>query len=75
MVLPNLAIVRIGVYDEQSKSLIGHRVLPVEGLRPGYRHIPLRNESNQPLLTATLFVHIVVKDYVPDSLAGKLSKS
>ncbi|RUS73878.1 hypothetical protein EGW08_018364 [Elysia chlorotica] len=69
VVLPNLAIVRIGVYEDQSRSLIGHRILPVEGLRPGYRHIPLRNESNQPLLTATLFVHIVVKDYVPDALA------
>ncbi|CAL1539426.1 unnamed protein product [Lymnaea stagnalis] len=69
VVLPNLAIVRIAVYDEQGKSMIGHRVLPVEGLRPGYRHIPLRNECNQPLLMPTLFVHIVVKDYVPDGLA------
>ncbi len=34
MVLPNLATLRIGVYDENSK-LLGHRVLPVEGIRPG----------------------------------------
>lgn len=52
--------------------MIGHRVLPVEGLRPGYRHIPLRNECNQPILMPTLFVHLVVKDYVPDALAGMI---
>ncbi|CAG5124299.1 unnamed protein product, partial [Candidula unifasciata] len=69
VVLPNLAIIRIAVYEDQGKSLIGHRILPVEGLRPGYRHIPLRNECNQPLLLPTLFVHLVVKDYVPDALA------
>ena len=37
----------------------------------GYRHIPLRNECNQPLLNPSLFVNIVVKDYVPDDLARK----
>lgn len=36
----------------------------------GYRHIPLRNECNQPLLLPSLFVHISVKDYVPDAFAG-----
>ncbi|XP_041352677.1 1-phosphatidylinositol 4,5-bisphosphate phosphodiesterase beta-1-like [Gigantopelta aegis] len=65
IVLPNLATLRIGVFEETGK-LIGHRVLPVEGLRPGYRHIPLRNENNQPMLLPTLFVHIVVNDYVSD---------
>src|SRR5699024_8472533 len=42
---------------------------PVVGLRPGYRHISLRNESLQPLTLPTLFVHITVKDYVPDGLS------
>ena len=36
----------------------------------GYRHIGLRNESGQPLMLKTLFVHITVKDYVPDGLSG-----
>ena len=31
----------------------------------------MRNELNQPQNLATLFVHIKVKDYVPDSFAGK----
>ncbi|KAL3875090.1 hypothetical protein ACJMK2_038024 [Sinanodonta woodiana] len=68
VVLPTLAVIRLAVYEETGK-LIGHRVLPVEGLRPGYRHICLRNESNQPLLLPALFVHIQVKDYVPDAFA------
>ncbi|XP_060592659.1 1-phosphatidylinositol 4,5-bisphosphate phosphodiesterase beta-1-like isoform X3 [Ruditapes philippinarum] len=65
VVLPNLAVIRIGVYEEAGK-LIGHRVLTVEALRPGYRHIILRNENNQPLMLPTLFVYISVKDYVSD---------
>ena len=38
---------------------------------PGYRHIGLRNELNQPLGNASLFVHICLKDYVPDAFAGE----
>lgn len=67
VVLPNLAIIRIAVFEDNGK-MVGHRVLPVQGLRPGYRHIPLRNEFNLPLLLPTLFVHIGVKDYVPDEM-------
>ena len=37
----------------------------------GYRHIGLRNELNQPQNLSTLFVHVGVKDYVPDAFAGK----
>lgn len=68
VVLPDLACIRIAAYEESGK-LIGHRILPTVGLRPGYRHISLRNESSQPLLLPTIFVHITVKDYVPDGLS------
>lgn len=68
VVLPTLAVIRLAVMDENNK-LLGHRVLPVMGLRPGYRHIPLRNECNLPLLMPTVFVHISVKDYVPDDMS------
>ncbi|XP_078671681.1 1-phosphatidylinositol 4,5-bisphosphate phosphodiesterase beta-1-like isoform X4 [Branchiostoma floridae x Branchiostoma belcheri] len=66
VVLPHLAVLRISVSEENGK-FIGHRILPVEGLRPGYRHIVLRNEANQPLNLPTVFVHITVKDFIPDS--------
>lgn len=68
MVLPQLASLRLAVFEESGK-LIGHRVIPVVGLCPGYRHVVLRNEMGQPLLCGTLFLKIAVKDYVPDGLS------
>ena len=68
VVLPELASLRIAAYEENGK-FIGHRILPVVGLRPGYRHISLRNESGQPLTLPMHFVHITVKDYIPDGLS------
>lgn len=59
----------LAAYEESGK-LIGHRILPVVGLRPGYRHISLRNEIGQPLNYASLFVHIEVQDYVPHKLSA-----
>ncbi|XP_025835064.1 1-phosphatidylinositol 4,5-bisphosphate phosphodiesterase classes I and II-like [Agrilus planipennis] len=67
IVLPELASLRIAAYEESGR-LIGHRILPVVGLCPGYRHVSLRTEFGQPLPLATLFFYIVVKDYVPDGL-------
>ncbi|XP_032241384.2 1-phosphatidylinositol 4,5-bisphosphate phosphodiesterase beta-1 isoform X2 [Nematostella vectensis] len=64
VVLPSLAVLRIAVYEESGK-LIGQRILPVDGLNPGYRHIKLRNDCNLPLTLPVLFVHIITKDYVP----------
>lgn len=68
VVLPHLASLRITAYEENGK-FIGHRILPVIGLCPGYRHLTLRNEIGQPLPLTTLFLCIVVKDYVPDGLS------
>ncbi|XP_065085060.1 1-phosphatidylinositol 4,5-bisphosphate phosphodiesterase classes I and II isoform X2 [Ochlerotatus camptorhynchus] len=68
IVLPELGSIRIAAYEEGGK-LIGHRVLPVIGMCPGYRHVTLRTEVGQPITLATLFLSIVVKDYVPDGLS------
>lgn len=68
VVLPDLACLRIAVYEDSGR-LLGHRVLPVTGLCPGYRHLGLRNDGGQPLNLATLFVNIMVKDYIPDGLS------
>lgn len=62
-----MACLRIGVYEETGK-LIGQRVLPMDGLQAGYRHISLRTEGNIPLSLPTLFCHIVLRTYVPDGL-------
>lgn len=67
VVLPDLACVRLAAYEESGRML-GHRVLPVVGLRPGYRHISLRNESGLVQGHGTLFVKLKVRDYVPSGL-------
>ncbi|VDN07064.1 unnamed protein product [Thelazia callipaeda] len=69
VVLPELALLRFAVYDENGKQL-GQRILPLDGLQAGYRHITLRTESNIPMTLPCLFVHIVIKTYVPDELSG-----
>jgi phosphatidylinositol phospholipase C beta len=60
VVLPDIACLRIAVYEDSGR-LLGQRVLPVTGLCPGYRHLSLRLEGGQPLNLATLFVNIMVK--------------
>jgi phosphatidylinositol phospholipase C, beta len=67
IILPDLACLRIGIFEETGK-LIGQRVLPLDGLQAGYRHISLRAEGNFPLALPTIFCHIVLKTYVPDGL-------
>ncbi|KAG7465860.1 hypothetical protein MATL_G00158300 [Megalops atlanticus] len=68
VVLPTLASLRIAVFEEGGK-FIGHRIIPVSAIRPGYHYIGLRNEKNQSLTLPALFVYIEVKDYVPDTFA------
>ncbi|XP_053365576.1 1-phosphatidylinositol 4,5-bisphosphate phosphodiesterase beta-1 isoform X1 [Clarias gariepinus] len=68
VVLPTLASIRIAVFEEGGK-FIGHRLIPVSAIRPGYRYIGLRNEKNQSLTLPAIFVYIEVKDYVPDTFA------
>ncbi|XP_075452136.1 1-phosphatidylinositol 4,5-bisphosphate phosphodiesterase beta-4 isoform X1 [Ascaphus truei] len=65
VILPDLAVLRIAVYDDNNK-LIGQRILPLDGLQAGYRHISLRNEGNKPVSLPTIFCNIVLKTYVPD---------
>ncbi|XP_071962625.1 1-phosphatidylinositol 4,5-bisphosphate phosphodiesterase beta-4-like isoform X2 [Antedon mediterranea] len=69
VVLPDLAVLRFGVYEENGK-LIGQRILPLDGLTAGYRHISLRTEGNFPLALPTIFCQIELKTYVPDGLGA-----
>ncbi|KAG8011173.1 1-phosphatidylinositol 4, partial [Nibea albiflora] len=62
VILPDLAVLRIAVYDDNNK-LIGQRILPLDGLQAGYRHISLRNEGNKPLSLPTIFCQIILKTY------------
>ncbi|CAN9509501.1 unnamed protein product [Ophioblennius macclurei] len=65
VVLPTLASLRIAVFEENGK-FIGHRILPVSAVRPGYHYINLKNELNQPLLLPSLLVCTEAQDYIPN---------
>ncbi|XP_061757014.1 1-phosphatidylinositol 4,5-bisphosphate phosphodiesterase beta-4-like isoform X1 [Nerophis ophidion] len=69
VILPDLAVLRLAVYDDNNK-LIGQRILPLDGLQAGYRHISLRNEGNKPLSLPTIFCQIILKTYVPDGFGA-----
>ena len=73
VVLPDLAVLRFGVYDENGK-LLGQRILPLDGLQAGYRHISLRTEANFPLSLPMLFCNIELKIYVPDGFGGMCNR-
>lgn len=72
VVLPELAAIRIAAYEEGGK-FIGHRVLPVIGLCPGYKHVTLRTELGIPITLATLFLLVVVKVRSSLSLSSSVS--
>lgn len=69
VVLPDLAVLRIAVYDENSRML-GQRILPLDGLQAGYRHISLRTEGNFPTKMSMLFIYVELKIYIPDGLGN-----
>ena len=67
-----MALLRIGVFDED-KEMIGMRVMPLNAIRPGFRHVNLRDKHNSPLPMELLLVQIQVEDWVPDEMEGMLA--
>jgi phosphatidylinositol phospholipase C beta len=65
VLMPELALLRLVVFDSDH-VFIGQRVLPVNHLRAGFRHVSLRDKHNSPLGIANLFLHIKIEDYIPD---------
>lgn len=73
VVLPDLAALRFAVYDESNGRLLGQRIVPLDGLQAGYRHIALRTEANFPMSLPMLFCNIDIKIYVPDGFEGMVN--
>ncbi|TRY59920.1 hypothetical protein DNTS_013444 [Danionella cerebrum] len=51
-----MAFLRIAVVENNSSQLTAQRILPLKTLRPGYRHLQLRNLHNEPLEVSSLFI-------------------
>ncbi|XP_076018497.1 1-phosphatidylinositol 4,5-bisphosphate phosphodiesterase delta-1-like [Genypterus blacodes] len=63
--VPDLALVRFLVEDYDSTSdneFVAQFTLPFNSLQMGYRHMPLLSKTGDVLLSAGLFVHIMVLD-------------
>uniref|UniRef100_A0A674A2X5 Phosphoinositide phospholipase C n=1 Tax=Salmo trutta TaxID=8032 RepID=A0A674A2X5_SALTR len=48
---------RIAVVENNSSQTTAQRTLPLQALKPGYRHIQLRTQHNEPLEVSSLFVY------------------
>lgn len=66
---PELAMLRIVVKDHNTagkNETLGQFFLPFTSITEGYRHIHLEDTQGQPLVLATLFVHVsVINDTMP----------
>ena len=52
----DLAFLRFTVTDVATNHVTAQRVIPINFLRPGYRHVRLNNMQNQPLPLSSLFI-------------------
>ena len=57
IILPEMAALRF-VVSEEDGTFIGQSFIPVAHLRPGYRHVVLRNQMNIPVQSSSLFAYI-----------------
>ncbi|XP_060525896.1 1-phosphatidylinositol 4,5-bisphosphate phosphodiesterase epsilon-1-like isoform X2 [Cylas formicarius] len=58
----DLAFLRLAVFDSTNNHLLGQRIVPLKCLRPGYRHLRLKNPQNRYLNMSTLFVYSRIEE-------------
>lgn len=74
-----MALVRFSIYEYGTSHLTSQRIVPVKSLRPGYRHLALRNSQNRPLQLSSLFIYSNIQEEVcliddPSSLGSNLGQ-
>ena len=68
----DLAFLRLTVTDVASNHITAQRVIPINYLRPGYRHVRLNNTQNQPLPLSSLFIHTKFEEDGYDVIHNKI---
>lgn len=58
----DLAFIRFLVTDTATSHTTAQRIISVNCLRKGYRHLRLRNMQNQPLPVSTLFIYTQLEE-------------
>ncbi|XP_018536807.1 1-phosphatidylinositol 4,5-bisphosphate phosphodiesterase epsilon-1, partial [Lates calcarifer] len=52
-----LCFLRVAVVENNSSQTTAQRTLPLKALKPGYRHVQLRTQHNEPLEVSSLFIY------------------
>uniref|UniRef100_A0A3P9MIG5 Phosphoinositide phospholipase C n=1 Tax=Oryzias latipes TaxID=8090 RepID=A0A3P9MIG5_ORYLA len=52
-----LCFLRFAVVENNSSQTTAQRTLPLTALKPGYRHVQLRTQHNEPLEVSSLFIY------------------
>uniref|UniRef100_A0A9J7X4B7 Phosphoinositide phospholipase C n=1 Tax=Cyprinus carpio carpio TaxID=630221 RepID=A0A9J7X4B7_CYPCA len=52
----DMAFLRIAVVENNSSQVTAQRILPLKTLKPGYRHLQLKNLHNESLEISSLFI-------------------
>ena len=68
IIFPELAMLRFSVFDDHDK-LLGQRVIPLQAIHCGYRHINLRTVGNAVVPLSTLLCKIEMNTYTPIDFA------
>ncbi|XP_049915897.1 1-phosphatidylinositol 4,5-bisphosphate phosphodiesterase epsilon-1 isoform X3 [Epinephelus moara] len=51
-----MCFLRFAVVENNSSQTTAQRTLPLKALKPGYRHVQLRTQHNEPLEVSSLFI-------------------
>ncbi|XP_067343734.1 1-phosphatidylinositol 4,5-bisphosphate phosphodiesterase epsilon-1 isoform X4 [Channa argus] len=52
-----MCFLRFAVVENNSSQTTAQRTLPLKALKPGYRHVQLRTQHNEPLEVSSLFIY------------------
>ncbi|XP_035468338.2 1-phosphatidylinositol 4,5-bisphosphate phosphodiesterase epsilon-1 isoform X3 [Scophthalmus maximus] len=53
----DMCFVRFAVVENNSSQTTAQRTLPLKALKPGYRHVQVRTQHNEPLEVSSLFIY------------------
>ncbi|KAL0984148.1 hypothetical protein UPYG_G00137700 [Umbra pygmaea] len=53
----DFCFLRLAVVENNSSQTTAQRILPLRALKPGYRHIQLRTQHNEPMEVSSLFIY------------------
>lgn len=63
----DLALIRFAVFDSEGGFMLAQRVMALQRLRSGYRHVCLRSSTNLLLNMASLFIYSRIEEETIDS--------